>query len=258
DALARPSPDVVIVWCGVNNSWNRSGPDDVRASWKVRLDTWASRHVRLLRLARTWLHDRELDAELAQLAGRAPEVMAERNADGTVASVIVPGRGIQRTLYLRGDAPSARDLESGLTADYRGMIDDATRAGARVVLVAYPLGIGGFDAANRALRRVALGSGVPLIETSAAYARVPAEHRHLLAGGHPNGAIYGEIARDVAAAVLTPPDPRAVAPGGLALLDFSSPPLTGDQAPSTAPEVVGPCAYSTPACDGDRACFRWR
>jgi hypothetical protein len=138
------------------------------------------------------------------------------------------------------------------------MVDDARQAGARVVLVAYPFGIGAFEAANRALRRVALASGVPLIETSAAFARVPPEHRHLLAGGHPNGVIYGEIARDLAATVLTPPDSRTFAPGVLALLDFAAPPLTGDQAPASAPEVVGPCAYSTPACDGDQACFRWR
>ena len=256
-ALARHHPDVVIVWCGVNNAWNRSGPDDVRASWRARLDAWASQHVRLLRLARTWLHDRELDAELAQLGGRAPEVIAQRNPDGTVASVTVAGE-TQQTRYIHGAAPSDRDLAEGLAADYRVMVDEARRAGARVVLVAYPFGVGAFDAANRAMRRVALASGVPLIEASAGFMRVPPEHRHLLAGGHPNGVIYGEIARDIAAAVLTPPDPRRVAPGVLAFLDFTSPPITGDQAPSAAPEVAGPCAYSTAACNGDRGCYRWR
>lgn len=55
---------------------------------------------------------------------------------------------------------------------------------------------GMFAAANRAMRRAGARLGIPTVDSPAAQARVPPEEHEWLWAGHPNGAIYREIARD--------------------------------------------------------------
>jgi hypothetical protein len=69
-------------------------------------------------------------------------------------------------------------------------------AGAALVLVEYPLDAGMFAAANRAMRRVGERLGIPIVDSPASQARVPPEQHEWLWAGHPNGAIYREIAID--------------------------------------------------------------
>ena len=68
-AFPRYHPDTVIVWCGVNDSWNRAAAPATGASLLTRLGGFAVAYVRLYRLLRTRLHDRGLDAALARLPG---------------------------------------------------------------------------------------------------------------------------------------------------------------------------------------------
>ena len=81
------------------------------------------------------------------------------------------------------------------------MAQIARAAGAQLVLVEYPLDLGMFAAANRAMRRVGEQAGVPIVDSPASQARVPPEQRQWLWAGHPSGPIYREIARDAAAAL---------------------------------------------------------
>jgi len=74
-------------------------------------------------------------------------------------------------------------------------------AGIPVVFIRYPLNVGGFWKANLAVDRLALETGVPMVDASKAWLRMPAEDVEWLWGAHPNAAVYSEIARDVAAAV---------------------------------------------------------
>ena len=74
DALAAHHPELVLVWCGVNNAWNR-GESTVEAGWRPALDRWLL-HLRTYRLVRVLLHDRRLDRAVASLRG-APQQRAD-------------------------------------------------------------------------------------------------------------------------------------------------------------------------------------
>jgi len=52
--------DVLIVWVGVNDAWNRAERGDEVTDAMARLDAWLS-HSRLYRLVRVRLHDRNLE-----------------------------------------------------------------------------------------------------------------------------------------------------------------------------------------------------
>jgi lysophospholipase L1-like esterase len=247
-ALARYRPHVVIVWCGVNNTWNRAGPGDAGYAWRDRLDAWATLHVRLYRLLRTWRHDRALEAELAgRGTERAPRIAEHRNADGTVRGMTVLGGGRSEVIEFRrgGDAG---DVEAAAAADYRAMIADAQAAGARIVFIAYPVEAEAFRRANQAMRRAAGEAGVAVVETHAAVFRVPPEQRKLLWAAHPNGAMYGEIARDIAAVLVGAPDADADA-DVLARLDFDEGRAEGLAVTGACPPVAGAC--------GRGGCYRW-
>ena len=96
-------------------------------------------------------------------------------------------------------------VEARAEADYAAMAGIARAAGAQLVLIEYPLDLGMFAAANRAMRRVGSELGVPTVDSPTSQARVPPEKRQWLWAGHPNGAIYREIARDAAAALRPAP-----------------------------------------------------
>ena len=94
-------------------------------------------------------------------------------------------------------------MERRTAEDLRAMAEWLERAGIPLVVIAYPLdAVEPFDRVNRALRRVAEERRIALVEASDAVSRVPEDAREWLAGAHPNGPMYREIARDVLAPLL--------------------------------------------------------
>jgi hypothetical protein len=100
---------------------------------------------------------------------------------------------------------------------------------------------------------------VPVVESGRSAARVPPEQRKLLWAGHPNGAIYGEVARDLVPIVLasTAASPDGKAPADrLARLDFGAAP----DAPAGLPArltFTGGCQATTTACRTGAGCYLW-
>jgi hypothetical protein len=59
-------PDVVLVWCGADNSWNvEKAEDDVSpATWEDRMQRSLMR-LRLYKLWRVWVHQEKIVADIA-------------------------------------------------------------------------------------------------------------------------------------------------------------------------------------------------
>jgi hypothetical protein len=94
-----------------------------------------------------------------------------------------------------------------------------------------------------------------VVESGKAATRVARQQRKLRGAGHPNGAIKGEVARDLVPFVLAATDaaPAAgpVADRRLARLDF------GETGGGAVPTLAGPCAPTTTACRSGRRCYLW-
>lgn len=196
--LARYQPDVVVAWSGVNDSWNVSEVGQTRGGLSLALEQLALRS-RVYRLLRVKLHDLALERD----AGKGQRVWEVAGVEGALSleetwSVRRDGR-IERITNRRlaPDTYAAdAEVEARAEADYAAMAGIARAAGAALVLVEYPMDVGMFAAANRAMRRAGERLGIPTVDSPAAQARVPPEEHEWLWAGHPNGAIYREIARE--------------------------------------------------------------
>jgi lysophospholipase L1-like esterase len=168
DWLADYEPDVLIVWAGVNNAWNSAEVDAAPTSIQDRLDRILLRS-RLYKLVRVQLHSGELERQVEH----------QRDTEGDASRV----------------EPRARD-------DFHAIADLARNEGIRLVFVTYPVSLGWFAEANRAMWQVARERDLFIVDSSASLDRVPLEKREWLWGMHPGADSYAEIARDVAAVVL--------------------------------------------------------
>lgn len=205
--VSRYQPEFVVAWSGANDSWNVSEVDDTHGGWRLALEQLALRS-RVWRLLRVKLHDLALERDVARGRG----VWDVSKVEGALSeqetwTVRRDGR-IERFTHAR-EAPDTyaddAQVEARAEADYAAMAGTARAAGAQLVLVEYPLDLGMFAAANRAMRRVGEAQGVPLVPSTLSQARVPDEKRQWLWAGHPNGAIYREIARDAAELLRSAP-----------------------------------------------------
>ncbi len=201
DLVRRYQPDVILVWAGINNSWNRAGDYREQGDLLVRLDRLAS-HLRTYRLGRIWLHDRQLDrVRAARAGGRTWEVIHVDNPfTGKDTFRVRRHDGVIESIQHDGDpTPSAGgEWQARTEQDYAAIIRYARAAHVPIAFISYPLGdIGVGGIANRALRKVTAAQGVALIDSAKSVARVPPEERHFLWAAHPDGRMYGEIARDI-------------------------------------------------------------
>jgi lysophospholipase L1-like esterase len=202
DALRTYRPDLVIVWCGVNNVWNR-GRSNGATGWRPAIDRLLS-EMRLVRLVRVWRHDLTLE----RLLHRSDPNHAPERYDividpaGPKGFVVRKGEYEEHLQYEDSGFGGYADMEARAERDYRDMISDSRASGARIVFIAYPVDEGAFQLANRALRRVAAETDAPVVEAARAILRVPTEERTFLWAGHPNGAMYTEVARDLVPIVL--------------------------------------------------------
>ena len=195
-SLAHWNPDIVVVWCGVNNTWNNA--ERQANSWRTWLDALALR-LRLYRLARVWLHERALKQgtrKPIQIGHHGVETLPGRTGFRTSYFGDIVG---QNTGTVRTDAKIQKWAES----DYGAMVRAIRATGAEPIFVTYPLESNArFAVANQAMGEVTERHNVRLIRGSAGFLRVPEDQEHFSWALHPSAAVYREIARDVAESIL--------------------------------------------------------
>jgi lysophospholipase L1-like esterase len=197
--VARFHPDMVVVWAGVNDAWNDADVVPASSGWRKVVDGIAMRS-RLYRLVRVWLHDRRLERDTApELArdGTRFVVESDRPMDSGSPQTLRWGGVIERIRGEPGPLTVDAGMEERAVADYTAMVEYARSAGVPIAFVMYPLDLGAYAAANRALKTVADATGVPLVDSQSSLLRVPPADRKWGWAAHPKRAIYGEIARDV-------------------------------------------------------------
>jgi len=205
--VARYEPELVIVWCGVNDYWNTAELDEADAAWSARLDSLALRS-RLYRFVRVWQHDRAISASTESLrTGGVHQRLDLTEGKGWGASldatVTFHHGGHAETIRTEADGraegadPSERSYRefSSIAALLR-----AARVG--LIWVRYPLAAPPFEPANRAMERVAGELSLPIVDSWAAISRIPAEEREWKWMSHPSGPMYREIARDLVPLVV--------------------------------------------------------
>lgn len=205
--VARYQPDIVIVWCGVNDYWNSTDLDD-GAGWAMRLDAVAL-GSRLYRFVRVLLHDFAIERSVASVRADGTHQEAElahwqKDGDRRGATWKLRHGGRVETVRAYHD-PAQED--AGLWArsyhEYKGIAAWLDAAGVSLVFIRYPLsGMWPFEEPNRAMRRAAAEDGVPIIDSRASIARIPREQWEWLPGSHPSAPMYREIARDLVPVVL--------------------------------------------------------
>jgi lysophospholipase L1-like esterase len=267
-ALSQYRPDLVVIWCGADNAWNRSESTAHPSDWSARLER-ASTQWRLYRLIRTWLHDRNLEHAFDQVVPAQQQrydIVSQTDAREPRQHVTVALNGrVEQIEFadtgLRADA----EVEEHAAKDYRMMVEASKAAGAEVLFVTYPVETDASGHANNAARRVAKEYRVALVESSASAQRLPPEERTRLEAGQLDGPSYGQIARDIVPVVLksvaarpSPGEP-ALPPTGLAQLAFETSASAGDSDdPLTEATVVkGGCTRSTTNCATGTGCYRW-
>lgn len=196
--LARWDPDDVVVWCGANNAWNAAGRTG--GGLARRIDAIAL-HLKLYKLARVLWNDRTLAFEAEKL------LSAQRHEPEPIdlRTYRAPLFG-QVRIEERSEEKVDRDALDEATSDFAAMVRMAHAAGARILLITYPLDFDRFRVANEAARRVARELGAEVVEGKAGHERVPGEENRYTWALHPSAPVYREIARDVAARLLAPAD----------------------------------------------------
>lgn len=192
--LARWRPTILILWCGINNTWNNS--ERTSSDRSARLDAIALRS-RLYKFARVWLHERSLSEDVKR---RVEGGRHELRPIGMVGHD-VPYFG----KIFASDRERVRidpDIENWAAEDFAAMVRMARAAGVEVLFITYHLESRDYSVPNRAMRRVGDDLGVPVVAATEAFARVPEDQERFSWKNHPSGPVYGEVARDVAAWVL--------------------------------------------------------
>jgi hypothetical protein len=202
DQIARWRPDVVVVWCGVNNNWNRAEADDEPPQhWQERLERVAV-HFRLWKLWSVWRHDAQIQKDIAgqSFGERPPHELTGPFKSHT--ETVEWGDSVETIRYRPAADRSEQEAERQATRDLAAMSALARAQGVGLVFVTYPLGFPIFMMANRAITAAGVSGGVPVVDSERAMSRLPLEERKFPWIAHPDGAIYREIARDIADVVV--------------------------------------------------------
>jgi lysophospholipase L1-like esterase len=200
---ARYAPDLVILWGGVNDDWNLRELSAGDASWAQRLDGWATRS-RVYRFVRVWQHDRRLDLEVATVRAGGMHQVAPRprtEEGASTAEAATRGTPKKRRDPFAHHAPVPGG-EGRVFEAHEATLAQLRAAGIPLIAVRYPLGIGPFGAANRALDSLAQMYDLPVVDAAEAVSRVPADELEWTWGAHPNAPVYAELAKDLVPYVL--------------------------------------------------------
>jgi lysophospholipase L1-like esterase len=202
EQIARLRPDIVVVWCGSNDAWNRAEEEAQDAGWR-RVAADALAHSRLYRFVSVWLHRRHLERDIAgqQFGDRVH--FAQDRTRGPIDVVVDWGGAVERLEYRFG-LRAADESATVARGNYDAMAETARELGVHMIWITYPLEVSSYvRALNGAIREVGERTGTPVVDAVPAYLRLPPGHRTLVFASHPGPAIYGEIAHDLADVVLT-------------------------------------------------------
>jgi hypothetical protein len=215
--------DYVIFWAGVNNAWNAAEMTFDREDPAERLDRfllWS----RVYRLVRTRLHDASLEQagrEKVRLLGGG---LGERKHADPLQRGVLPedGKSLAERLGERGttdrleldwqrgmDRELGRVEASGAEPRFRGawqraeedveaMAATVASMGARLLVVTYPVDVGRFAAANRAIRSASDRAALGVIDGPALLAAVPPDELDWHWALHPGARLYREYAGEIA------------------------------------------------------------
>jgi lysophospholipase L1-like esterase len=205
DLVRSYHPDAVVMWSGVNDSWNTSELDAPATGLTGRLRA-ALRSTRLHRLWRVWRHNEQLfkDAQWDQ-AGPVPRPrVASDSGTNPNRTVTVDWGGDVEQLRFTGVERSSDDpaIEQRAQRNYESAAELVRAANASLILVTYPHAYPDFMSANRAMRAAAARQRLRLVDSKRALERVPRAQRQWVLTLHPTGPIYREVARDVARSLL--------------------------------------------------------
>ncbi len=197
--LEAHRPDVVLIWCGVNNKWNRSEVDLTGDTLSL-LEEYAQRS-RLYRMYTVWRHNQEIDESVSIPLGTARGEATQRTGD---MEWTIRHSGREETLHaeryeVKREMQQVRELAY---QDYRQMTRWAEAAGVKVFFVGYPIEWGYFASANAAMQDVSAETGAAYIPTWDSFRHLPEEDAKLLPGAHPSAAMYAEIAKVAAPVVI--------------------------------------------------------
>lgn len=201
--LERFQPRLVVLWSGVNNSWNRTDTDVwtdsgvAPISWPRRLVEWS----RLWRLVLTWRHYARLH-EVLQTSGAlvAPAMHRDPSDPGqTYRRDLLGDEDVQH--HEAADLLSDDDLARVTETDVRWIAAQCAARDIPLIAITYPLPGGAFIPTNRGIEVAARVANVPLVDPAVAQERLIARYggrEHLPptfdASVHPTQLLYDEVA----------------------------------------------------------------
>lgn len=198
--LARYEPDLVILWAGINNSWNAARSDAPSAS--ERIEALALRS-RLYRLVRVFVHDLGLErvptGTRSDGLSQEAENREKRGLRGELTRVWhLRHGGVEEVITNRFTGERDFEVQVEQTAlDIGAMARALEAAGVAFALVRYPLEVEPFTLANQGILAGAQEFGIPVADSERALERVPPEQQDWAWALHPTGPIYREIAREL-------------------------------------------------------------
>ncbi len=231
--LARYEPDAVVVWCGANNLWNHAERDRATTPRLLWLDGWLSR-LRIYRLARVWLHDRDLEKMAEAQAGEGAWSVEglDRVASDEQRFEVGHDGVVERITHERGAEDEAL-LFARTLDDLDAIAATARAAGVALVLVTYPVEKEFFAETNRAIREAATRNDLAVVESPEALARIPPEEQRWEWALHPDARLYGEIAADLAPRIVAARIAGSTGDDRLGCPELLAPLVEGFGAPGT-------------------------
>lgn len=211
--LHRYRPDLLVVWVGVNDSWNVAELEGGASGIRAKLDGLLARS-RLYRLVRVSLHDRALDRYVAQTPEERRWHVSERDdRPGSGVTYTVRHDGITERITHEREAPAPADpapeassrTQARIERHLSAIAELAEAAGIPLLLLTYPIDASWYQVANRAARSVADRYDLALVETGPGALRLTQAEQDWIWGTHPGPRIYAEIAAEVAPAVAAVP-----------------------------------------------------
>ncbi len=194
-------PQMVILWGGVNNAWNRTG-NLSRTDQLRNLGDRIASQSKVYRFVRVLLHHRSLDQSVAAeergLGRRQPQKF---DFEKRIWTIKHPSYKEE----VRGTGRNMRSVEEMEEQTYQDVI--AMRAwlhalGIEFVLVTYPSPESAFGAANRGIVKAGTETGTPIILWPELPEFNDENGFEWLSGAHPNGPLYEVIAERAYEAIL--------------------------------------------------------
>ncbi|HEB91577.1 MAG TPA: hypothetical protein ENI85_18525 [Deltaproteobacteria bacterium] len=165
--IERYRPDLVIVWVGLNNSWNFSEFDLARSEGSdIRWRQWLL-HSKVLRLiVVSGFRDTDVSSgrSTTRASGTGGAGVQRWTVDGEVVEIPMAAAG--------DETPTLDAIQSQRENDYAHMIETARDHGIPIIFVTYPLEILPNQLqTNQVIRGQAERFGVPVVSSRAAYER---------------------------------------------------------------------------------------